>query len=74
MRIVKCDPFENKIIVRCLKCFEYVPLKHAYADLDGKPFIDYYCPTCAGSLIHQEVENKLKEDFNGFIHTVSNER
>jgi len=36
--------------VTCSRCFARVPLAEAFADLDGKPFTDYYCRDCADLL------------------------
>lgn len=38
------------LVFRCCACRRTVNQAHenVYADLDGQPFGDYYCPLCAG--------------------------
>jgi len=57
MRLVKIEP--NKVhrdevlLGRCLlnHCTNKVFTGSGYADLDGEPFVAYYCPSCARKLI-----------------------
>jgi phage FluMu protein Com len=32
-------------VIRCIRCKCWA--QEVYADLDGKAFVDYYCPECA---------------------------
>lgn len=48
LRLVTGTP----LAYRCVSCKKGLALlsrdnEPAYADLDGKPFVDYYCATCA---------------------------
>jgi len=49
MNLVKCHDTHG-LTVPCNFCKVRIPLAEAYADLDGKPFQDYYCETCANRI------------------------
>lgn len=44
---VRLDRWEARFSVLCIKCGNWTPAWDAFADLEGKPFEDYYCPKCA---------------------------
>ena len=47
--------------VRCVKCLRLVPLGHnVYADLDGAPFVDYYCVECLDAEVTDYIREKSK--------------
>jgi len=46
MKLQKVKP--PKMLYTCIKCGKKTP--EVYADLDGKPFVDYYCEECTKSL------------------------
>jgi len=52
---MRIEPVKNpqKAEFRCIKCNKW-SIK-VYADLDGKPFIDYYCETCKPLEAQEEV-------------------
>lgn len=42
--------FGTNVKVRCVGCQEIFWVCDMYADLSGKPFIDYYCKECKEKL------------------------
>lgn len=47
MRLVKDhSPGAYAVRVQCVKCNRVVLLSDAYADADGRAFMDYYCDDC----------------------------
>lgn len=53
MRFKRCTDEKGQRIC-CAKCITWLPLKEAWADLDGKPFVDYYCDFCTQELRTKE--------------------
>ena len=50
MNLRHCISQNKPFQIPCVKCHTPVWFHHAYADLDGKPFEDYYCAPCAMQL------------------------
>ena len=49
--------FVNKaqpVYVKCRGCGELVVDSEAFADLDGEPFINYYCKPCVDQLKEED--------------------
>jgi hypothetical protein len=44
------------VTLTCCLCKHPVREVAAYADLDGKPFIDYYCEPCAEVVAPKQVD------------------
>ena len=65
----KLCPSSYPLAFQCVKCqrtfntFEHRLLHFAlvqpYADLDGVPFQDYYCPGCANKITNKESEVQI---------------
>jgi len=60
MRLIKVSASSVRIKLRCEKCGAIHQESDMYADLDGKPFVDYFCRDCvtvdkSGTLIKREV-------------------
>lgn len=58
MRLVKMDTTHHSHArLQCVKCGNWCLPRHLHADLDGKPFVDYYCNLCvfAESEMHEHV-------------------
>ena len=49
MELKRCKD-EHGIIVQCVECRKLRPLSRCYADLEGEPFVDYYCLECVKQL------------------------
>lgn len=43
---IKVEPHLRDLRVRCCVCHSNPTIQNAYADLDGVPFISYYCTPC----------------------------
>lgn len=43
------------IRVTCCTCGEQILAHHAQADLDGEPFVAYYCEPCAAACRAEEM-------------------
>lgn len=40
----------------CVRCDRKLPLSQLYADWEGEPFKDYYCPPCARVVVEEVAE------------------
>ncbi len=47
MKLVDIDHPREGQAVQCCHCGNWVPAREAKADLDGTPFLSYYCDDCA---------------------------
>jgi len=47
MNLVPVTPPREGQRLLCCRCNHWAPIANMLADLNGKPFIDYYCKTCA---------------------------
>jgi hypothetical protein len=46
MRLAPVQQSNPPIKLQCVKCGKMVDADKLLADLDGKPFVDYYCKEC----------------------------
>ena len=55
MKLIKCISLTpNKPRVKCVKCLQFKDFDHAWADLEGLAFVDYYCNACAHEVTRKE--------------------
>lgn len=48
MNLVQVPQYlSHKVSLVCVSCTKMTPETNCFADLDGKPFKDYYCVSCA---------------------------
>jgi len=50
MKIIPINPPKPEFYFTCVHCNKKSSSLTGYADLDGKPFQDYYCETCANEI------------------------
>lgn len=46
MNLVKVKATSNVLWVTCCDCFTLLKEADSYADLDGEPFMAFYCQSC----------------------------
>jgi len=64
MKLTKVNPFPS-FVVLCFNCNKrlYSWEEDIFADLEGKPFKDYYCKACKeGSFLSENVAGRSRED------------
>lgn len=62
MRLVKIKRGIFPTRVRCQGCEVFVNEEQAYADLDGVPFIDYYCSICTDHFVYEKIAIKVENE------------
>ena len=55
MKLVRATDDKGQV-VQCVQCSVFLKLDQAYADLDGTPFVDYYCPPCKQEKVREWLE------------------
>ena len=56
MNLQRINPPIPEFTFTCSKCMAKTSSKNGYADLDGKPFEDYYCSKCKDEI--EAIPNK----------------
>ena len=57
---VRVQHHHRDLNVRCYSCAKWIPLGTANADLDGPPFLAYYCVVCTD--IHSQISAQTPAD------------
>lgn len=51
MRLVNVNNPRPQQKLLCVRCRQMKPLDQILADMDGQPYVDYYCLTCISSAL-----------------------